>query len=101
MQFSHINTATHNIRAQYAYSPSGDGLPLRFHGDELEEIIVELLEQLNGWEEKASEFTLDASLLPIYADAFTLGISGDVYKENTGGGSETLAVYVTIQVQPI
>lgn len=101
MQFSHINTATHNIRAQYAYSPSGDGLPLLFHGDELEEIILEILEQVNGWEEAASEFTLDSSILPIYADAFTLGISGDVYKENTGGGSETLAVYVTIEVQPV
>lgn len=101
MQFSNITTATHNIRAQYAYSPSGDGLPLLFHGDELEEIILEILEQVNGWEEAASEFTLDSSILPIYADEFTLGISGDVYKENTDGGSETLAVYVTIEVQPV
>ena len=101
MQLSHINTATHNIRAQYAYSPSGDGMPLLFHGDELEEIILEILEQVNGWEEKASEFTLDTSLLPIYADAFTLEISGEVYKENTDGDSETLAVYVSIEVQPI
>lgn len=102
MQLSHITTATHNIRAQYAYSPSGDGLPLRFHSDGLEEIILELLQQLNGWEEAAGEFTLDTTSLPdADADEFTLEIIGDVYKENTDGGSETLAVYVTIQVQPV
>ena len=103
MQLSNVNTSTHKITAWYAFSPEGDGMPIDLMADHLLEIIDELVDLLNGWEEKASDFELDMSSLPEEpADEFTLKILGEVYKEDTDTtkyGDETLTVYVTVHAQ--
>ena len=103
MQLSTVNTTTHNIRAWYAFSPAGDGMPIDFMADHLLDIIDELVDYLNGWEEKAGDFELDMNSLPAEPAAeFTLQIVGEVYKENTDTpnyDNETLTVYVTVHAQ--
>lgn len=103
MQLSNVNTSTHNITAWYAFSPTGDGMPIDLMADHLLEIIDELVDSLNAWEEKAGDFELDMNSLPAApADEFTLQIVGEVYKENTDTpnyDNETLTVYVTVHAQ--
>lgn len=103
MQLSNVTPSTHKITAWYAFSPEGDGMPIDTMGDTILEIIDDLIDFLNGWEEKASDFELDMSSLPEEpADEFTLKILGEVYKENTDTpeyGDETLTVYVTVHAQ--
>lgn len=103
MQLSNVNTSTHHITAQYAFSPAGEGMPIEFAAGHLLEIIDELVDLLNSWEEKAADFELDMNSLPAKpADEFTLQIVGEVYKENTDtpeNDNETLTVYVTVHVQ--
>lgn len=103
MQLSRVTPSTHRITAWYSFSPEGDGMPIDTMGDTILEVIDDLVDFLNGWEEKASDFELDMSSLPEEpADEFTLKILGEVYKENTDTpeyGDETLTVYVTVHVQ--
>lgn len=95
MQLSTVNTSTHNITTQYSFSPEGDGTPIDLMDDHLMEIIDELIDYLNGWEEKASDFELDMNSLPKEpADQFTLKIVGEVFVEN-----DVTPMYVTINIQ--
>ena len=102
MQLSRVTPSTHKITAWYAFSPEGDGMPIDIAGDTILEIIDDLIDFLNGWEEKATDFELDMNSLPAEpADEFTLQIVGEVYRrtEVIEDDYETLTVYVTVHAK--
>lgn len=105
MQLPNATTTSHRFTAWYAFSPTGDGIQMNTTGNTLQAIVKNLLQVLNGWEEKAEDFELDTSSLPpVGANDYALRICGEVYKEGTGtpeNDNETLTVYVTVQVQAL
>ena len=104
MQLSRVTPSTHKITAWYAFSPEGDGMPIDIAGDTILEIIDDLIDFLNGWEEKATDFELDMNSLPAEpADEFTLQIVGEVYRrtEVIEDDYETLTVYVTVHAKEL
>ena len=104
MQLSRVTPSTHKITAWYAFSPEGDGMPIDIAGDTILEIIDDLIDFLNGWEEKATDFELDMNSLPAApADEFTLKILGEVYRrtEVIEDDYETLTVYVTVHAKEL
>lgn len=102
MNLPNITTQTHNIRAHYTFTPGTDAIELDTNGDTLQDVVNDMMDFLNGWDEIATPFMLDPFQEPADLADFQLEMIGEVFTENDDkphDEDDVTPMYVTIAVQ--
>ncbi|NWO04253.1 MAG: hypothetical protein HLX50_00685 [Alteromonadaceae bacterium] len=102
MELSNITTQTHRITAQYTFTPGTDTIDIDTKGDTLQDVVTDMLDFLNGFDEIATPFALDPFQEPADLSDFSLEIIGEVFAENDDnphGENDVIPMYVTITAQ--
>ena len=95
-----ITTATHNIDASYMINNTHQWLPLDTNGDSLDEIVADMLDFWNLFEEAAEPFTVEDP--KNVGDATVIELSGRVlaYVDGLPSDTETDDICVLIYAEP-
>lgn len=102
MELPNITTQTHNIKAHYTFTPGTDAIELDTNGDTLQDVVTDMMDFLNNWDEIATPFMLDPFQEPADLADFTLEMTGEIFTEdghNPHGEDDVTPMYVTITVQ--
>ena len=102
MELPNITTQTHKIKAHYTFTPGTDAIELDTNGDTLQDVVTDMLDFLNGWDEIATPFMLDPFQEPADLADFQLEMIGEVFTENDDtphDEDDVTPMYVTITVQ--
>ena len=95
-----ITTTTHNITAAYTINDTCQWLPLETNGDNFDEIVADMLDFWNLFEEAVEPFTAEDP--EIVDGATVVGLSGRVlaYVDGLPSDTETDDIHVLISAEP-
>ena len=95
-----ITTTTHSITAAYKINNTYQWLPLDINGDNLDEIVADMLDFWNLFEEAVEPFVAEDP--EVIDGATVVGLSGRVlaYVDGLPSDTETDSIHVLISAEP-